>query len=76
MKENKYDEDKFFEKYKQMPRSAKGLEAAGEWHLFRKMMPELKGKRVLDLGCGFAGIVDMQWTKGSSFFQWNILSLR
>ncbi|WNS44271.1 class I SAM-dependent methyltransferase [Paenibacillus sp. MMS20-IR301] len=53
MKQNKYDVDSFFENYSAMPRSTGGLEAAGEWHAFRELLPELKGKRVLDLGCGF-----------------------
>jgi ubiquinone/menaquinone biosynthesis C-methylase UbiE len=53
MKENKYDDIFFFDRYKQMARSAIGLEAAGEWHEFKKMLPDFKNKRVLDLGCGF-----------------------
>ncbi|TYP69801.1 class I SAM-dependent methyltransferase [Paenibacillus methanolicus] len=53
MKQNKYDEDGFFANYSQMPRSIGGLDAAGEWREFRAMLPELTGKRVLDLGCGF-----------------------
>ncbi|GIP31797.1 bifunctional 2-polyprenyl-6-hydroxyphenol methylase/3-demethylubiquinol 3-O-methyltransferase UbiG [Paenibacillus sp. J2TS4] len=53
MRQNKYDELEFFEKYSQMPRSIDGLKAAGEWHAFRAMLPELYDKRVLDLGCGF-----------------------
>jgi len=43
----------FFTKYSQMARSIGGLNAAGEWHAFREMIPDLFGKRVLDLGCGF-----------------------
>lgn len=53
MKQNKYDDSTFFEKYSNMERSKKGLEAAGEWHELKKMLPDFKGKRVLDLGCGF-----------------------
>ena len=53
MKENKYDDEIFFEKYSQMDRSVKGLAGAGEWHQLKKMLPDFKGKRVLDLGCGF-----------------------
>ncbi|MGI5896628.1 MAG: class I SAM-dependent methyltransferase [Oscillospiraceae bacterium] len=53
MKENKYDNPRFFEKYSRMDRSQKGLEGAGEWHVLKKMLPEFSGKRVLDLGCGF-----------------------
>ncbi len=53
MKENKYDDNTFFEKYSMMDRSKKGLDGAGEWHELKKLLPSFKGKRVLDLGCGF-----------------------
>lgn len=53
MKENKYDEEIFFEKYSQMSRSREGLSGAGEWESLRGLMPDFKGKRVLDLGCGY-----------------------
>lgn len=53
MKENKYDERRFFNLYSQMSRSVLGLEGAGEWHILKKMFPDFTGKRVLDLGCGF-----------------------
>ncbi|GGD95950.1 class I SAM-dependent methyltransferase [Paenibacillus nasutitermitis] len=53
MKQNKYDDANFFSAYKQMPRSIKGLEGAGEWHVFQSLLPELRNKSVLDLGCGF-----------------------
>lgn len=53
MKENKYDNETFFNQYSQMSRSVDGLKGAGEWHVLRRMLPDFKGKRVLDLGCGF-----------------------
>ncbi|QQK78205.1 class I SAM-dependent methyltransferase [Salicibibacter cibarius] len=53
MKQNKYDNPKFFSAYEQMPRSVKGLEGAGEWHILKELIPDLKDKNVLDLGCGF-----------------------
>ena len=53
MKENKYDDSVFFEQYSHMPRSEQGLSAAGEWPALKALLPELAGKRVLDLGCGF-----------------------
>ena len=34
----------------QMSRSQKGLAGAGEWETLKKMLPDFKGKRVLDLG--------------------------
>lgn len=30
-----------------------GLAGAGEWPALKAMLPELAGKRVLDLGCGY-----------------------
>ncbi|HBG4222652.1 TPA: DNA cytosine methyltransferase, partial [Clostridioides difficile] len=39
----------FFQKYSQMSRSQKGLAGAGEWETLKKMLPDFKGKRVLDL---------------------------
>jgi SAM-dependent methyltransferase len=53
MKQNKYDDPAFFTNYSEMPRSIGGLEAAGEWPAFRTLLPDLQGKRVLDLGCGY-----------------------
>jgi ubiquinone/menaquinone biosynthesis C-methylase UbiE len=53
MKQNKYDDEIFFNKYSNMNRSKEGLEGAGEWHELQKMLPDFEGKRVLDLGCGF-----------------------
>ena len=53
MKENKYDDNIFFQKYSQMSRSQQGLAGAGEWETLRKLLPDFKDKRVLDLGCGY-----------------------
>lgn len=53
MKENKYDDPVFFEKYSQMSRSQQGLKGAGEWETLQKLLPAFAGKRVLDLGCGY-----------------------
>ena len=53
MKENKYDNDIFFEKYSQMERSKKGLSGAGEWETLKALLPDFQGQRLLDLGCGY-----------------------
>lgn len=53
MKENKYDQENFFEKYAQMNRSKEGLIAAGEWETLKRVLPEMRGKTILDLGCGY-----------------------
>lgn len=53
MKENKYDDELFFNKYSEMGRSKQGLKGAGEWSELQKILPGFEGKRVLDLGCGY-----------------------
>lgn len=53
MKENMYDDEEFFSSYSHMLRSETGLEGAGEWHELERHIPDLEGKRVLDLGCGY-----------------------
>ncbi len=53
MKENKYDDEKFFNKYKNMGRSIGGLDSSGEWHEFKRLFKDIEDKRILDLGCGF-----------------------
>lgn len=50
---NPYENPEFFAAYAQMSRSQFGLDGAGEWHQLEPMFPELKGKTVLDLGCGY-----------------------
>ena len=53
MKENKYDDPIFFQKYGQMARSQQGLAGAGEWAELRKLLPDFRGLSLLDLGCGY-----------------------
>lgn len=53
MKENRYDDESFFQKYAEMMRSQQGLAGAGEWPELKKLLPDFRGKRVLDLGCGY-----------------------
>ena len=50
---NQYDNPEFFAAYAQMSRSRFGLEGAGEWHQLEPLFPEMAGKTVLDLGCGY-----------------------
>jgi SAM-dependent methyltransferase len=53
MTQNIYDDETFFAGYSRLPRSIHGLDGAPEWPVLRAMLPELAGRRVLDLGCGF-----------------------
>lgn len=50
---NIYDDEDFFCEYAKMERSQGGLEKAGEWYQLKRLIPDLKGKKVLDLGCGY-----------------------
>ena len=53
MPQNIYDNDAFFAGYATLRRSREGLNGAPEWPALRAMLPDVKGKRVLDLGCGY-----------------------
>ena len=53
MTQNIYDDPEFFAGYSRLPRSLDGLDGAPEWPALRAMLPPLRGRRVLDLGCGF-----------------------
>jgi SAM-dependent methyltransferase len=67
MKKNDYDNERFFAAYSRFPRSVEGLSAAGEWHAFQKMLPNMKGKRVLDIGCGFGWHCAYAAEQGASY---------
>ncbi|CAI1875501.1 Malonyl-CoA O-methyltransferase BioC [Serratia ficaria] len=53
MSQNIYDNQAFFDGYAQLGRSVNGLDGAPEWPAIRRILPELRGKKVLDLGCGY-----------------------
>jgi SAM-dependent methyltransferase len=53
MTQNIYDHEAFFEGYSRLRRSVEGLDGAPEWPVLRALLPDLRGRTVLDLGCGF-----------------------
>lgn len=53
MTQNIYDNPDFFAGYSQLPRQVQGLDGAPEWPAIRALLPDMTGKRVVDLGCGF-----------------------
>ena len=53
MAQNIYDDPAFFAGYSRLPRQTLGLNGAPEWPAVRALIPDLTGRRVLDLGCGF-----------------------
>ncbi len=48
-----YDDPEFLAGYRTLPRSIDGLDGAPEWPNVRALVPDLEGKSVVDLGCGF-----------------------
>jgi ubiquinone/menaquinone biosynthesis C-methylase UbiE len=53
MTQNIYDDPDFFAGYGKLERSIKGLDGAAEWAALRAMLPDMRGLRVADLGCGY-----------------------
>ncbi|HXH11895.1 MAG TPA: class I SAM-dependent methyltransferase [Alphaproteobacteria bacterium] len=53
MTQNIYDNEEFFAAYSRLPRSVEGLDGAPEWPALRALLPDLRGRKVVDLGCGF-----------------------
>lgn len=53
MAQNIYDNPDFFTGYSQLPRQVQGLAGAPEWPAIRALLPDVRGLRVADLGCGF-----------------------
>jgi SAM-dependent methyltransferase len=53
MTQNIYDDEQFFSAYSTLPRSVEGLDRAVEWPEVRRLLPDLTGTRIVDLGCGF-----------------------
>lgn len=49
MKENKYNDENFFQKYSAMSRSTEGLKGAGEWPELQKILPGFQEKGVSDV---------------------------
>jgi SAM-dependent methyltransferase len=51
--QNIYDDPDFFEGYSRLERSRDGLSAAPEWPSLQALLPDLGGRRIVDLGCGY-----------------------
>lgn len=63
MAQNIYDQPEFFTGYSRLGRSVHGLDGAAEWPAIRELLPDLAGKRVVDLGCGFGWFA--RWARGT-----------
>lgn len=53
MGQNIYDDPEFQAGYRQLARSERGLAGAPEWPLVESLLPDLAGRDVVDLGCGY-----------------------
>lgn len=53
MAQNIYDDPTFFTAYSRLSRSVSGLDGAPEWPSLRALLPDVSGRRLVDLGCGF-----------------------
>ncbi|MGD9892017.1 MAG: class I SAM-dependent methyltransferase [Dehalococcoidia bacterium] len=62
MAQNIYDNEEFFEGYSRLGRSIEGLDGAPEWPSLRALLPDLRDRSVLDLGCGFGWFC--RWARG------------
>ncbi len=51
--QNIYDDPEFLAGYEMLDRQVHGLDGAAEWPQLRAMLPDVAGRRVVDLGCGF-----------------------
>jgi SAM-dependent methyltransferase len=51
--QNIYDDPEFFENYSRLERSREGLSGAAEWPSLQALLPDLGGRRIVDLGCGY-----------------------
>ncbi len=66
MAQNIYDTPEFFAGYSRLRRSVHGLDGAPEWPAIRAMLPDLAGKRIADLGCGFGWFARWARTQGAA----------
>lgn len=69
MAQNIYDNPDFFAGYSKLPRQVHGLAGAPEWPAIQSMLPDLKGKAVADLGCGFGWTARWMREQGATSIQ-------
>ncbi len=67
MTQNIYDKADFFVEYSRLARSVEGLDGAPEWPTLRALLPDLRGRRILDLGCGFGWFCRWARQQGAAY---------
>jgi len=63
---NIYDDPGFQAAYQRLPRSEQGLAGAPEWPTVRAMLPDLAGRDVVDLGCGYGAFARWAAEQGAA----------
>jgi SAM-dependent methyltransferase len=76
MKQNVYDDPQFFEGYRKLRDSDSGLNGAVEEPAIRTILPDLRGRSVLDLGSGFGDFCRFAEAQGAATVLGVELSLR
>lgn len=56
MTQNIYDDPTFYQAYRRLDRSVQGLGGAPEWPALQALLPDVRGARIVDLGCGFGWV--------------------
>ncbi len=67
MKQNIYDNPKFFNGYMELRANEQGFNKAIEEPAIYSLLPSLKGLRILDMGCGFGKFVSFCLEKEAEF---------
>lgn len=65
MAQNIYDNKQFFDNYARLNRSIHGLNGAPEWASIAKILPNMEGLNVIDLGCGYGWFCRYAREKGA-----------
>ena len=69
MAQNIYDTQAFFDGYSGLRRSREGLDGAAEWPAIQALLPDLNGKHLVDLGCGFGWFTRWARAHGAAHVQ-------
>ncbi len=68
MKQNIYDDATFFQGYKELRDNDTGLNGVLEEPAFRSLLPDLRGKAILDLGCGMGNFAVYAMERGAASY--------
>lgn len=64
--QNIYDDPEVFAAYCALPRSVEGLDGAPEWPAMRAILPDLRDRKVIDLGCGLGAFCRWARSQGAA----------